>query len=83
MQPCRLFVGAKLLPVIMHAHIDVGPVVEAGAFEIAIVEREAEWADEVEPGERCGAEPRDCAGVGWNLGRDQHDVQLRKLVRCV
>ena len=51
------------------------PVVEAGALELAVGDREAQRLDEVQRAAGRGAESRDVAGVGWDLGFDQHDVQ--------
>ena len=43
-------------PVIVHDHVDVRPIVEASAFEIAVLERETQRAHEVQGRAGCRAE---------------------------
>ena len=53
------------------------PVIAAGPLERAIVEAEAETADQMESGAGGGAEPGDVAGVRRNLRFPKRDVQHR------
>ena len=55
---------------------DVGPVVETGPAEVAVVEIESQWLDEVEGGAGCGAESGDRAGVGGDFRVYQDDMEL-------
>ena len=53
---------------------DVLPVIHARAFELGIVEAEAQWFDQMQRRLRRGAEARDVAGVRRNFGFEQDDV---------
>jgi hypothetical protein len=46
----------------------MGPAIDAGAFERALVEAKAEPADQVERNARGSAEPGNVPGVGRDLG---------------
>src|SRR5581483_553371 len=61
----------------MQPHVDIGPVVEAGALQMFVVDRKAERLHEMQRGARGRAEPRDTAGVLRNLGMIQHDVHVQ------
>ena len=54
--------------------LDVLPVIHARAFELGIVELEAEGFDEMERRAGGGAEARDVAGVGRDFGFEQDEV---------
>ena len=60
------------------AHVDEVPVVDAGAAHAALVDAEAERADEVEHRRGRGAEARDAAGVRRDLRLDEDDVERRR-----
>jgi hypothetical protein len=45
-------------PILVHDDVDMRPVVEASAFEVAIVEREAQRSYEVEADVRSGTQVR-------------------------
>ena len=53
------------------------PVIHAGALELAVVEREAKWLDEVQRRARGGAEPGDIAGVRRDFRLKEDDVHGR------
>ena len=55
--------------------VDEVPVVEASPADGFLVDAEAEGSDEVQRGSGSGAEAGDVAGVLWDLGLDQHDLQ--------
>ena len=57
---------------------DLLPVVHAGAFELAVVELEAEGFDEMEGGVGGGAEAGDVAGVGRDFGFEEDDVHEKQ-----
>ena len=61
----------------MDDDVELFPVVETGALEFAVVDAEAERLDQVQRASGGGTEPRDVAGVRWNLRFDQRDVQRR------
>ncbi len=67
----------ELIPSVVSLQIHQRPVVQAGALEIAIFERESERAYQMKPRFDCGGEPRDRAGVLRNLGTHEDDVQIR------
>src|SRR5208282_5110996 len=67
----------ELLPSFIRAQIHQRPVVEAGALEIAILERESERTHQVEPGLGRGGQTGDRSCVLRNLGANQDDVQIR------
>jgi hypothetical protein len=68
--------GAEALPIGMHFEVDVGPVVQSRAAQVAILEGEAQRADQVEARGGGGAKPRRGSGVLWNLRRDEDDVKI-------
>ena len=51
------------------------PIVDARASHGVLIDREAEWPDEMEPRTRGCAGSRHRAGVGGDLGLDQHHVK--------
>src|SRR6266699_3913142 len=59
----------------------VRPVIEAGAAEMAVVDREAERIDQVERRGGGEADAADRAGVLRDLGRDQDDVHAGGTLR--
>ena len=67
----------KLLPSFVGAQIHQRPVIQPGALEIAILERESERAYQVQARFDRGGQPRDRSGVLRNLGTNQDDVQIR------
>lgn len=69
----------------MNDQIDVRPVVESGPFEVAILEREAQRPDQMEPSLGSGTQSGDTPRVGRDLRLDQDYVQVRTVlmsVRC-
>lgn len=66
----------KLVPSRVRPQINQRPVVEAGALKIAVLEREAERADQMEPGFDCRGEARDRAGILRNFRANQNDVKI-------
>ena len=56
------------------------PVIEAGALHLALIEREAEWLDEVQ--RRAGSEARASrvAGVPMNFGVNEHNVRRHVVI---
>lgn len=66
----RLEVG----PVFVAMPGDVLPVIHAGAFELTVVELEAEGFDQVKSCAGGGAEAGDIAGVGRDFWFEQDDV---------
>jgi hypothetical protein len=63
-----LVVGKEMVEGGVEGEFDVGPVVESGAFEVAIANFEAEGTDEVEFGVGGGAGTGNIAGVGGIWG---------------
>jgi hypothetical protein len=59
----------------MDVEVDERPVVEAGAAEVAVLEREAEAADQVERGAGRSAQAGDRPGVLRDLRLDEDDRQ--------
>jgi hypothetical protein len=55
--------------------VDLFPIIETGAFECPIVDRESEWLDQVERRTGGEAKPADVAGIGRNLRLDEDDVE--------
>src|SRR5207244_1319495 len=74
-RPSRL----ESLPVGMTMHVDVPPVVEAGAAKVPVVDGEAERVDQVERRAGGEAEPADRAGILGDLGGDEDDVHRSDL----
>ena len=66
----------KLVPSPVDAQIYQRPVVQAGALQIAILERESERADQMEPRFGCRGQTRDRSRVLRNLGANQNDVKI-------
>jgi hypothetical protein len=62
------------------AHLGVLVVVEAGAPQVAVVHREAQRLDQVQGAAGVGREADHVAGVGRDLGRDEHDVEHARIV---
>jgi hypothetical protein len=52
------------------------PVIQPGAFELRVIELEAERFDQVQSGPRGGAKARDVAGVGRNFWFNQDNVHV-------
>lgn len=68
--------GLKVgLPI--RVHPDPGPfmVVEPGTTQALIVEHEAQRLDQVQPKAGVGAQPDQVAGIGRNLGFEEHHVE--------
>ena len=51
-------------------------IVEAATFELAVIEGEPQRFDQMKRGADVGAQANDIAGVGSDLGRYEHDVQV-------
>jgi hypothetical protein len=66
---------AKSLPGGVATDIEVSPVVHAAPLEIAVVEGEAQWLDEVEFGPGKGAQPPDISSVLGDLRLEKNDLQ--------
>src|SRR5688572_22797798 len=64
------------LPAVPDSQVDMLPVIEAGAFHLSLVEREAERLDEMQPRAHGQARAARVPGVPMNLGMDQNDVGL-------
>lgn len=75
--PLRLMDRIEAIPILMRTQINEGPVVEAGALEIAIRERITERADEVQEYFRGGRQACDGARVLRNLRPHEHDIKGR------
>ena len=69
----RFLEGGEAL---VDGQLELGPVVEAGAADLLVVETEAKRLDEVEPGASRDAGASDIAGVPVDLRLDQDDVHL-------
>ena len=65
----------------MHPHAGVLVVVQPGAAQLPVVQREPERLDQVQPRAGVGAQPDHVAGVGRDLGRMQDDVEHRRAGR--
>lgn len=65
----------ELWPVLVHVHVNISPVVQAGTLERAVIEGKSEGSDEVQTRASRDAQSGNVAGVGWNFRRDQDDVQ--------
>ena len=61
-------------PVWPHTQVHMLPVVEAGAFDLTFVEREAKWFDDVQRGTSCEAGAACISGVPVNLRVNEHHV---------
>jgi|SRR5580698_6479790 hypothetical protein len=75
--PFRLMEGIEAIPILVGAQIDERPVVEAGAFEVAVRERITERTDEVQKYFRGGRQACDRARVLGNLRPYEHDIEGR------
>ena len=73
--------GDDGVEVVVDAQLDVGPVVEPRASQIAVFELEPEGTDEVQPHVCAGAKAADAPGVSRDFGRDEDHVQ-RSIVGC-
>jgi hypothetical protein len=58
----------------VHGEVDQRPVVEPGALQVAVLEREAERLDQVQRRAGGGRQARGAAGVVRDLGVHQQDV---------
>ena len=56
---------------------DLVPVVEASAAQIFLGDRKAEWTDQAQARSSDSAQAGDIAGVGGNLGFDEHNGEWR------
>lgn len=74
-QPWRFDLLQKILEGPMHLHLRPFVVVEAGAFQFAVVKLEAQWADKMQLCAGIGAEADDIAGVAGNFWLKEHDMQ--------
>ena len=57
----------------MTCELYLGPIVEAGASQRAVVHAKAGDADDVQRRVRRRTQARNVAGVGWNLWFDERD----------
>ena len=57
------------------AQIDLRPVVETGAFQVAFLERKTQRSDEVQTCSGGEAQASDVAGIRRNLRLDEYDVE--------
>jgi hypothetical protein len=67
--------GEKIVEGVPKLNFDVLPVVEPGAADLFVIEREAERFDEMEGRARREAETTSCAGVVGNFGGDENEVE--------
>ena len=67
--------GQEGSPVLVHFHCRVIVIVKPGTLHFGVVKGETEWLDQVQLGARVGAQANDVAGVGWNFGFYQYDVE--------
>src|SRR6185295_17574907 len=65
---------AKRSPPRVHPEIHPVPIIQSRPPDLALVERESQWLDEMERGIGGRAEPCDAAGVGRYPRLDQHHV---------
>ena len=70
-RPRAIGVRGKIGP---GCNADMWPIVEAGAFQVSVLKRKAEWLDEVQLCARGSAEPSHVAGVGWDFGFKKDDM---------
>jgi hypothetical protein len=75
--PLRLMERIEAIPILIRTQINEWPVVEAGAFEVAIRKRITEWADEMQEYFRGGRQACDGARVLRNLRPYEHDIECR------
>ncbi|MFD2423589.1 hypothetical protein ACFSUI_05060 [Ralstonia solanacearum] len=59
----------------MHAHRRVFVIVQSGAAHARVLERKAEWFDQVQLRAGVGAQADHIARVGRNFGFDENDVE--------
>ena len=67
--------GEQGVPVGMAAHLGIFVVVESGAAQEAVGHREAQGLDQVQRAAGVGGQPDHVAGVGWDFGFDEDDVE--------
>ncbi len=67
--------GGEMVEVGVCFEIHEVPVVDTGAANRVFVNAKPQLSNKVQATLRCGGESRDVAGVLWNLGLDEHDMQ--------
>lgn len=67
--------GLEVFPGWVVVQIDVGPVVESGAFEVAIADFKSQGTDQMKAGASGGAGSGDAACVGGDLWVDEDNVE--------
>ena len=65
-------VGIQAGPVI-DTHL--GPIIQASAFEVLVVDLETKRMHQVKHGIRCPAQTGNGTGVRWDLRLNEHDMQ--------
>ncbi len=70
-----LGVGQERCPILVHLHLGVVVVIEAGALHLGIVERKAQRFDQVQLRARVGAQAADVARVGRDFRFKKDDVE--------
>ena len=73
MRTCQCVQTAR--PVVMHLEVDAGAIVQTGTGELTIGDRKAERPHQVQRESAIGGQTHDVAGVGWNFGLIQDDVE--------
>ena len=56
-------------------------IIQACAFQVTVVQGEAEWFDQMQLAAGVGAQANDIAGVGWDFRLLQNNVQHEVLKR--
>ena len=69
--------GDERIPSCISLQIHQRPVIQSGALQIAILERIAERAQEMQPDARGGGQARNRAGILRDFGADEDDVEMR------
>ena len=75
-QPFGRSGGKVVFPSVVERHVEMGPIVEAGACDRAVVERETEGFDEMERRAQADAESADCAGIVRDFRPQEDDGKV-------
>lgn len=67
--------GTTVLPIFMHLHLGVFMVIQTGAAHFGVIEREAQRLDQMQCGTGIGGQTNDVAGIGWDFGLKQDNVE--------
>ena len=66
---------------IPQSHVQFIPIIEAGAFQLSIVQGEPEWLYQMQCRLRRQTKPTDVARVRCNFWLDQHNIKTRSIHR--